>query len=133
MIDISELIDDPDFAAPFSVKRVTNSVTESGPGAGELAPTWVAVGPYTGVIQPNGSPDVLLVLPEGLRGDRAISIWARERLYNGGDGEGRDELSDYVTHDGTLWRVFATKNWAQHGYWQAWAVECPDGKIGVPA
>lgn len=133
MIDISELIDDPDFAAPFAVTRVTNSVVQSGPAAGELAPTHAQVGPYTGVIQPNGSPDALLVLPEGLRSNRAIVIWARERLYNGGDFSARDEISDYITHDSTIWRVFATKNWSQHGYWQAWATECPDGKIGVPA
>lgn len=129
MIDVSELIDDPDFAAPFSVRRVTNGIVQSGPAAGELAPTYVDVGPFTGVIQPNGSPDVLLVLPEGLRGDRAISIWVRERLYNG-DGS---TPSDYVMHDSTIWRVFALKNWEQHGYWQAWAVESPDAKIGVPA
>lgn len=123
MINVSELIDDPDFCTTFAVTRATNGITQSGPGAGELVVASALVGPFTGVIQPNTNPDALAVLPEGLRNDRAIIIWSRERLYYGGDGGGTDDISDYVSYGGSTWRVYGGRDWGQHGYCESWAVE----------
>lgn len=114
MIDISELIDDHDFAQTFTVTRATGSFANEG----RFSTTTTDI-TKTGIIQPASYEDQVKYLPEGQRQANAIRIWCRDEIVQ---ADGKGALSDVITWGGGKHRVAFSKHWNQHGYWFAIAV-----------
>lgn len=110
MIEISELMTDPDFAQPFVIRRVSGAFA----GEGEFTRTETTVN-ASGVIQP-ASEDDLKMLPEGERSDSAIKVYSKTELRRG-DGAGTE--SDVIEWLGKRYRVMQSKPWQLHGYYFA--------------
>lgn len=115
MIDVSELVADPDFAQTFSIERFTGSFANEGEYT-EAAPTVLS---RTGAIQPGSSPDMLEFLPEGERGKATIRFWSWAEIRMG-DGLAR---SDNILWRGRWYRVAYCKPWQLNGYYHGIAVE----------
>lgn len=126
--EVAELIDDPDFCIDFTITRVTTGRSTTGLSAGRSVVTHTAPAPVTGVIYPNTKPDSLLVLPEGLRQDQAIHVFARVPMVLGGD---ESPLQDFINYQGGLWKVAFVKNWSDFGFYHAIAVESGRSDIGT--
>lgn len=114
MINVAELITDPDFATTFTRERVDGGFVNG---------RWVNNAPVqlsvVGIIQPATSPDDLEPLPEGERANEAIRIWSLIEIRK---GDGESVLSDYVIFGGNKYRVYAVKPWALNGFYQSFAV-----------
>lgn len=113
MINVSEIIDDPDFAQAFKVQRSSG--------------TWVLgrfiaateTLQFSGVIEPLNTKEIKM-LPEGDQITGGINIWTRETLHTtkrenalGG------KLSDEVIWQGENWKVYQVQNFSDFGYQQA--------------
>ncbi|MES2587007.1 MAG: hypothetical protein V4536_08820 [Pseudomonadota bacterium] len=111
MIDISEVINDPDFTQPFQINRMFGSFVNEG--------EWLD-SPVTleriGVIQPTKANDALQFLPEGERQSNAITIYCTQDVLM---GDGQNQRSDTVLWNGSQYRVAYAKPWQQNGYWFA--------------
>lgn len=112
MIDVSELMDDPDFTKCFTVKRP--KVTLSPDGMASTAYTQFDI---AGIVQP-ADPDDLASLPEGTRLDDMISVWSHE-IIRGADGKSRE--SDVLIIDGKFYRVVKVENRLDNGYIRVFA------------
>jgi len=115
VIDVSELMRDPDFAQPFLIERTDGVFDE-----GEWLPTAPVIIDRIGIIQPAKREDTLAVLPEGVRLGAMIVVYCDEELRI---DDSEDRRSDVIVWNGHPYRVVAAKSWADHGYWQAWAEE----------
>ncbi len=115
MIDVSELLSDPDFAQPFTIQRTTGGFANEGEYS-TADPTDI---PAFGVIQPASSADMVRFLPEGERQKNTISIWSPV-LIQMADGQGQE--SDVIIWQGQYYRVAFSKPWQTQGYWFAMAV-----------
>jgi len=112
MIEISDLLEDPDFAQGFTIRRQTGSFTE-----GDFS-TVDTVIPAVGVIQPASSQDVLTFAPEGERQGNWITIYCKQEIRQ---GDGQDIFSDVIVWQGSYFRVAQAKHWETQGYYRAWA------------
>jgi hypothetical protein len=74
LIDVDEILGDPDFEDSFTVTRNVETIGADGRAkfAAELFTT-------TGVVQPAGQRS-LMMLPDGSRVQGAIDIWTQEQL-----------------------------------------------------
>lgn len=116
MIDVSELITDPDFAQPFTARYVDVTVATDGEAAGEVihgAPNDV---PMIGPVQPMSAEQRLDVLPEGERDNDAIRVWSLDYI---GD-------ANFILWNGRQWKVMAHKDWRSNGYWWCVGVDSPN-------
>ena len=103
MLDISELLDNPDF-----IQSVTfNIVTQSTDGGGSPSETTVQVTHATTNVQP-ASGTVLQRLPEGERSKDILQVFTKSSLVikNG----------DYMQFNGKKYRCYTTEDWSQYGY-----------------
>jgi hypothetical protein len=71
MLDVSDLLDDPDFRQNFTVARITETVTSK--GRAELSSTNLTI---SGVIVP-ATPRQLERLPEADRSSEIIAVYSR--------------------------------------------------------
>lgn len=111
MINIAEVVNDPDFTQPFQINRFSGSFENEG--------EWVKTSQTlqrVGVIQPTKSSDALNFLPEGERQANAITIYCAEDILM---GDGQDIQSDVVIWNGAQYRVAYSKPWQANGYWFA--------------
>lgn len=114
MINVQEIMSDPDFVRSFSVKRPSGAFDDTGvfaiSGYDDIA--------FTGAVQP-ADPATLQMLGEGERIGNVIEIWtlAEVRMGQGAD----NVLSDIVIVDGQSFRVFKTEPWSDNGYFHAFA------------
>lgn len=115
MIDVSDIINDPDFAQPFTIKRSTGGAFVSG---GYTSSNSTIQG--YGVIQPASDREHEQV-PEGERVAGSISIYSATALYTtyGGDPSG---LSDIVTWRGDDYRIVSVGPYQDFGFFKALAV-----------
>lgn len=112
MIDVAELMTDPDMAQPFQVERASGSFANEG----EWAQT-VATINMTGIVQPAKDAELQL-LPEGARLGNVIAVYcAQELRIDDADAQ----RSDVVVWHGNPYRVVAAKHWSDHGYWKVLA------------
>lgn len=123
MINVSELIGDPDFTQPKGIKvirrqcEVVNhrpSVTES-----EMK--------VTGVITIARERD-LKMLPEADRTEEAINVFTHEPLFTTGktsEDAVNGYLSDLVVWQGVKYKVMACLDDAQYGFAKSIAVKMP--------
>jgi hypothetical protein len=129
VIDVSEVINDPDFAQPFSILR---SSLQFVPGGVSNTQTQT---PARGVIRP-AKANELRTLPEGDQISGAIAVHSTDPIYETrnsgglgqqGFGEGGFGSPDYALSDVILWRnqqyrVAFVWPWADFGYYKAIAV-----------
>ena len=113
MINVAELMRDPDMAQAFQVERAGGAFAE-----GEWVPAAPVVLNMVGIIQPAKREDQLALLPEGARlGNMIVAFCDQElRIDNA-----QDQRSDVIVWHGNPYRVIAAKHWADHGFWQVWA------------
>jgi hypothetical protein len=114
-MDISWLIEDPDFAQIFTVHRRTGKWVE---GAFELDPTRAIT--MVGVVQPAGAQD-MEQLPEGDRVKGMMKFYSRQELYRSrvdGDGESAG-VSDEVEWRGKRFKIISVIPWPDQGFYVA--------------
>lgn len=113
MIDVAELMQDPDLAQAFQVERSDGAFVE-----GEWVPAAPVVSNKTGIVQPAKREDTLAMLPEGVRLGNMIVVYCDEELrIDNAD----TQRSDVIVWHGNPYRVIAAKPWRDHGFWQVWA------------
>jgi hypothetical protein len=114
MIDISELVTDPDFAQDFDVIRYTGAFASEGvytqtPGAPLR---------LTGSIQPASAKDTVQFQREGERLGNMITVFCDQELQ-ASDAKGQN--SDVIVWRGSQYRVVQCRPWVDFGYWQVMA------------
>ncbi len=115
MIDVSELITDPDFAQTFTVTRSTGEWDE-----GDFITT-VETFSVTGVIQPMNSKE-MEQWPEGDRLKGLCKVYTLEQLYTTQVVATEGMLSDEVSWHGVKWKILQSNDWMDNGYFKAVAV-----------
>ena len=113
MINVAEIVTDPDLAQVFTVKR------ESGGefGEGGWIPGTTTEIPMTGPVILS-SPDELEQLPAGDRVKSANAFYATVPIYRTRDGA----LSDIITWQGEDFKVLQVYDRSSYGYYKAVAV-----------
>lgn len=115
MIDISELIGDPDFSIVMTITRVAGSRDADG----NYTTVTTTVPNVAAVVQP-ASPDDTQALPEGYRNSRAVLVHTLVPLQ-GADSNSIDS-GDRFTYDGKTWLVVSCEDWSDQGYWESIAI-----------
>lgn len=105
--DVSDVLDDPDFADVFDVIR--NLKTTSERGRTVLTPEPIAQN-VVGVVQPSSSLN-LQRLAEATRESGSITIWTR---YGLSDGDGTEDAHIVVWHN-SHWVVRQVDDWSRYG------------------
>lgn len=114
MINVAELLSDPDFVQPLTVKRHS-----AGYGVeGEYAQSGGQIIRPLGAIQHPKPAETARFLAEGERRNAIIKVYCAEQL-NATNGEGRQ--SDLITWRCEDYRVFECTPWADNGYWLVFA------------
>jgi hypothetical protein len=111
-MDISWLIEDPDFAQTFTVYRRTGKWVE---GAFELDQEQAVS--MTGVVQPASAQD-MEQLPEGDRLKGMMKFYSRREIYRSRlDGSGNDAgVSDEVEWRGKRYKIISVLPWMDQGF-----------------
>lgn len=126
MIDVSDVVNDPDFAQGFTIERSTGQFV-----AGGFEKTPSNVQGY-GVISVAADEDIQM-LPEGDRIDGAMVFHSHERIYltqldggydqaqygAGGFGVSVQHVSDQIYWRGQKFRVMHVAPYEDYGYWRA--------------
>ena len=124
MIDVSELMDDPDFASTITVTRMA---------AGAYAPggVWVAGEPVTTtethIVQPDSNPDHTEFLPEGDRSAERAVVYSLTAVALR-QADGMNQQADTFVWMGKNYRVAFSKPWDAHGYHFAIGVQYVPGR-----
>ena len=114
MINISEIVNDPDFAQSFSLVRSSGTWT-----LGRFVSTSTTLSRY-GVILPMTTKEITqLATGDALQG--YIKVYCVDNIYTtrldtAGDAGG---LSDEVVWQGDNYKVLAVQQFSDFGYWQA--------------
>lgn len=107
MLDMSDVLNDPDFSQTFTVTRSVETVNLKGRGE-----TSLEVIPASGVLVP-ATPRQLARLPEADRSSEIIAVYSREPLTPGSD----TFKPDLVTWRGRNYRVVSLDDYADYGGW----------------
>jgi hypothetical protein len=106
VIDVAEMMSDPDFVEAITIRRPTVTLDAEG----ESSAAYQDIPAIAGV-QPAGQDEVRMV-PEGIRIDDAIAVWSATEMRAGGDGVD----SDTIVWKGKSYRVVAREPWMGNGY-----------------
>ena len=121
MINIAELLQDPDFTQLIQVSRRSTGFVQTGPSAGEVT-TDTVLRTIRMCVQPIKDADDLNVLPEGQRSNKNMKFYASEQLYcDDGDqptGSGQ-AVFDTVLWSGEKYKLLHVRFWKDYGYWEA--------------
>lgn len=114
MIDVSEIMDDPDFATTFTIWRNDGYFKDG---------RWINTTPcevpnVTGIIQPASTEDQLSILPEGSRLGNMIVIWSSAEIRIDDADKTRSDIIDWK---GDKYRVLRIKKRDDNGFFHAWA------------
>jgi hypothetical protein len=112
LIDVSELMDDPDFARSFTLRRPAGAFSVDGVFASSYSDRQLV-----GIVQP-ATPREIQMLPEGSRLKDIISVWSASEM-RGADGKAAE--SDILVVDGKSYRVVRAEPWAHAGYFRVFA------------
>ncbi|TXG97747.1 MAG: hypothetical protein E6R08_06405 [Nevskiaceae bacterium] len=129
MINIAELVTDPDFAQPIKLFTVSSAIATAGMAAGEVVITHTADRTVTGVLTPNITPDEMVVVPEGMRGQEMIKIYVVVPLTYTSD-DSVPSTNDFIRYKNRIWKMAYAKDWSDQGYWMGIAVNSPRAPIG---
>lgn len=108
MIDVSELMDDPDFVSPDPVVLIRRKQAVNNFGEGELTETSTGI---VGIVQA-GAGDMLERLPDAAKLNETIRIWTRTVLQAEGEGDG---YADLILWQGRRWQVMPRMYWGNWG------------------
>ena len=117
MIDVSELMSDPDFCQPFSVLRSTGV---NGPGGWQAAEATLD---FYGPTQP-ADATTLQMVPEADRVYGARLFWAAQPIYETRTASqaGAAGISDVLIWRGQQFRVHSVWPWIDGGFFKALCV-----------
>jgi|ERR1044072_223615 hypothetical protein len=119
MIDVSELINDPDFCQPMGILITRKALTWENYRTVETSSYFKA----TGIIQRATAKDTIQT-DSGDRITADIAIWTYEQLQvaksagSGATGFNADEL----TWRGEVYKVQSANDWKENGYYKSLAV-----------
>jgi hypothetical protein len=117
MIDLSDVVNDPDFAQDYVVTRRTGIFA-----TGKFKVTGSTDIPFYGIIQPASEEDLAMV-PEGDRVTGMMGFISQQQMYktNGEalQGGGTLGLGDQITWQGQVYKIIATTPWVDFGFWKA--------------
>jgi hypothetical protein len=105
LLDVAEVLLDPDFVDSLVCTRNTQTVSEKG-----LATDVQTSTPFYGVVT-NNTGDLLMRLAEGSRISGSITVHSQFNLIAGADGID----ADIVTWDGRQYTVTNVGNWSRFG------------------
>lgn len=108
MINVVELMSDPDFASTFLVRRPRGDRDDAGVFQ-VLDYTDTSV---VGIVQP-ADPAAVQMLPEGERLGNVIEVWSAAELRA---SDAAEALSDVLVVDGQSFRVIKSEDWSANGY-----------------
>lgn len=114
MIDLSDIVNDPDFAQAYTVTRTSGSFGQGGyiPGS----PTQIA---FWGIIQPASEED-LQQIPEADRTLGMMSFISTDQMYKTRvNSDGSSGLSDTIVWNGQTYKIVGTWPWKDFGFWKA--------------
>lgn len=107
-IDVSDLIDDPDFCEPFSIRKRAGEWV-----SGKFMPTITDV-LIQGVVRPTNGDD-LETLPEGDRVKGLKTFYCKQKI----ELVDPDSLSDQIIWQGNIYKVVTVLDWSRHGFYKA--------------
>ena len=117
MIDVTSIINDPDFVQPFKLIHVTGSYDTTGAWA-EVQAAPISL---KGIVLPS-KLDELQVLPEGERHDETIAVYSLTKLTIGDMETVKPDIIVYEAEEaGAQWRVAFVRYYAQCTLWYALA------------
>jgi hypothetical protein len=114
-IDVSEVINSPEFQQSFTVKRSSGYWQN---GVWQSARTDLTIWGVTSV----ASPKQLRMVPEGDINESMRVFWTTEQLETTNSNQAVDSTggsSDIVIHDGTWFRIISSRWMADYGYWES--------------
>jgi hypothetical protein len=106
MLDVADVLIDPDLAQAVLVTRATEDVDERG-RTQQLKHDFTV----QGVVHP-ATEKQLLLLPEASRGDETIAVYTVTKLTAGDDAHS----SDTVTWQGETYKVVKVMDYSDYGY-----------------
>lgn len=112
MINVGELMTDPDFARALTLRRPTGSFGNEG----EFTSTY-ADSSIVGSVQP-ATPQELEMLPEGSTVRDVISVWSATEIRM---GDGNTAEPDVLVIDGASFKVIKAEPWGAAGYFRVFA------------
>ena len=112
MIDLSEIVNDPDLLQDFTVERQSG---QFGAG-GWVAATPVQI-PLSGVVIPTSTKDINL-LPEGDRVNESMTFYCPAVLYVTRN-DATPGTSDQISYGGSKYRLASVRSMGFYGYYKA--------------
>lgn len=121
MLNIAELLTDPDFVQNVTINRRVNQLVTTGDAAGEVTiDTFLLTVPMC--VQPIKDADDLLVLPEGQRSNKMMKFYSLQPMYcDDGDlpAGSADARFDVVQWGTEKYKLLHVRNWSDYGYYEA--------------
>jgi hypothetical protein len=121
VLNIAELLSDPDFVQNVVVNRRINQMITTGDAAGEVTiETFLLTVPMC--VQPIKDADDLLVLPEGQRSSKMMKFYSLQALHcDDGDppSGSNDAIFDVVQWGNEKYKLLHVRNWSDYGYYEA--------------
>lgn len=128
MINVSELLVDPDFIQSLTGTRNTYQIATTGDEAGEPMVTATPLS-FTGAAMPLKDQKDIILLPEGLRNLDGVVIYTNFELKatsgDGGEVTAQPAIVDEVNHHGQAFTLIVVQNWSEYGYYKAIGVVKP--------
>ena len=119
MMDISEILEDPDFQVELEIERRTETVDKAGRGQTQATRSAIIA-----CIQPLTS-DELERLPEADRNRESLAVWSRSMLC----GTGPNHAPDLIIWQGKTYEVTGVEKWP--GWWRAVIQLLPEDENGI--
>jgi hypothetical protein len=116
MIDVSEVVNDPDLAQAFMIQRSTQGAFLFG-----VWQTKQETVPCYGPVRPASSREINM-LPEGDRVGEIKAFWSSTPLYGTRATTGKGESSDILVWNGLYYRVLQVFQSQDNGFYKALAV-----------
>lgn len=112
ILNVSEVMTDPDFAQQFQVIRFGGGFANEG----EYTQTPSAPITMTGVIQPAKDDDIVLFQAEGERLGNLIVVYCAQEIR---ESDAKSQESDIIIWHSNQYRVLKARQWRDFGYWKA--------------
>ena len=107
MIDLAELLHDPDFCESFVIRRQKGQWKN---GRYQVAPEDIKV---TGIVEPTSGDD-LEQLPEGDRVSGMMTFYTKEQVQLALD----PQPADHIICRGKVYKAVQVLDWSKHGFYK---------------